>query len=497
MEILIAIAGLGIICLIAEIFNLRKAIVPVSIVGLVAVFVYTAARAVKGGKEVLAGVAMDGKGYYNMILADKYSLAFSSLFILLATFLIALSPDFHKDHKPKLSDFVATKLFLLTGAVAMVAFGNLSMFFLGIEVLSISLYVLAASEPKNLKSNEAGMKYFLMGAFASGFILFGIALIYGATGSFDTAVIQSKALAPDLPKWFGIGFVLLSVGLLFKIAAVPFHFWAPDVYEGSPALTTATMSTLAKVAAIAAFFKLAYSLNPVLSGKYVTVINFVAILSMIVGNLTALKQTNVKRMLAFSGIAHAGYMLLIFQLHGLTAAQNNLFYYAMAYSVAGIAAFSVVLSVCANRGNEEIYNFNGLGKTSPALALVLTCALLSMAGIPIFAGFFAKFYLFGQVLSKGMNSASSQGIITALTLVIAAVISSIISVGYYFKLIIAMYSKEPDNDKPLVVPFAYKAVAFVSLVIIICIGLWPDLASSLIRHTVLLEKIAEKGWISL
>jgi NADH-quinone oxidoreductase subunit N len=497
MEIVIAIAGLGILCLIAEIFNLRKAIVPVSILGLVAVFIYTALRAMQGGKEVITGLAMDGKGYFNMILADKYSLAFSSLFILLAIFLIALSPVFHKDHKPKLSDFVATKLFLLTGAVSMVAFGNLSMFFLGIEVLSIALYVLAASEPKNLKSNEAGMKYFLMGAFASGFILFGIALIYGATGSFDTAIINSKALSPDLPQWFHIGFVLLTIGLLFKIAAVPFHFWAPDVYEGSPALTTATMSTLAKVAAIAGFFRLAYTLNPVLSGKYVTIINIVAILSMLVGNLVALKQTNVKRMLAFSGIAHAGYMLLVFQLNGITAAQNNLFYYAMAYSVAGIAAFAVVLSVCGNKGNEEVYNFNGLSKTSPTMAFVLTCALLSMAGIPIFAGFFGKFYLFGQVLSKGMFSPSSQGIITALVMVGVAVISSIISVGYYFKLIIAMYSKEPVESTPLSVPFAYKAVAFTALLIILCIGLWPDAALSLIRRTPLVSKLMGYGWLSV
>lgn len=496
MEIVIAIAGLGILCLIAEIFNLRKAIVPVSILGLAAVFVYTALRAMKGGKEVITGLAMDGKGYFNMILADKYALAFSSLFILLTIFLVALSPNFHKDHKPKISDFVATKLFLLTGAISMVAFGNLSMFFLGIEVLSISLYVLAASEPKNLKSNEAGMKYFLMGAFASGFILFGIALIYGATGSFDTATIITKALSPDLPKWFHIGFVLLTVGLLFKIAAVPFHFWAPDVYEGSPALTTATMSTLAKVAAIAGFFRLAYTLNPILSGKFVTIINVVAILSMLVGNLTALKQTNVKRMLAFSGIAHAGYMLLVFQLNGITAAQNNLFYYAVAYSVAGIAAFAVVLSVCGNKGNEEVYNFNGLSKTSPTMALVLTCALLSMAGIPIFAGFFGKFYLFGQVLSKGMFSTSSQGIITALIMVGVAVISSIISVGYYFKLIIAMYSKEPTDSKPLVVPFAYKAVAFIALLIIISIGLWPDAALSLIRRTALVQKLMEYRWFS-
>ncbi|MES2486568.1 MAG: NADH-quinone oxidoreductase subunit N [Bacteroidota bacterium] len=488
MEILIAIAALGIICLIAEIFNLRKAIVPVTIIGLVAVLGYTVVRAVNVGKDVIGGLAIDGTKYFNMVIADKYALAFSSLFILLTIFLVALTPDFHKNHKAKLSDFVAIKLFLLTGAIALVTFGNLSMFFLGIEILSIALYVLAASEPKNVKSNEAGMKYFLMGAFASGFILFGIALIYGATGSFDVAVIQQAAVA-GTPAWFTIGFAMLTIGLLFKIAAVPFHFWAPDVYEGSPALTTATMSTLAKVAAMAAFFKLAYSLNPVLSGSYITIINIIAILSMIVGNLVALKQTNVKRMLAFSGISHAGYMLLVFQLTTLTGAQANLFYYAAAYSIAGIAAFAVVLSVCSGKGNEEIYNFNGLGKTNPLLAGVLTCSLLSMAGIPIFAGFFGKFFMFSQVLHKGIGSTSAQGLTTAVILIVFAIVSSIISVGYYFKLIIAMYSKEPAADQPAPVPFAYKAVAVIAIVLNLAIGFYPDLILSLIRRTMLVEQL--------
>jgi len=497
MEILIAIAGLGIICLIAEIFNLRKAIVPVTVIGLLAVFGYTATLAVHQGTVIWPSLRMNGSNYFNMIKADGYGLAFSSLFILLTIFLVALTPEFHKNHKPKLSDFVAIKLFLLTGAIAMVTFGNLSMFFLGIEVLSIALYVLAASEPKNVKSNEAGMKYFLMGAFASGFILFGIALIYGATGSFDAATIQAAGRAGNLPAWFDIGFAMLSIGLLFKIAAVPFHFWAPDVYEGSPALTTATMSTLAKVAAMAAFFKLSYSLNSTISGPYLTIINTIAILSMMVGNLIALKQTNVKRMLAFSGVAHAGYMLLIFQIVTLTGAQANLFYYAAAYSIAGIAAFAVVISVCGNKGNEEIYNFNGLGKTSPLLAGVLTCALLSMAGIPIFSGFFGKFFLFGQVLHKGIKAGPEhmQALITAILLIVFAIVSSIISVGYYFRLIIAMYSKEPADDTKLAVPFAYKSIAVIAIVINVVIGLYPDLILSLIRMNSFTQLLVNWGLV--
>ncbi|MFP9097675.1 NADH-quinone oxidoreductase subunit N [Flavobacterium sp. RHBU_24] len=474
MEILIAIAGLGILCLIAEIFNLRKAIVPVTIVGLTAALVYVGLKITGKFAVYFPGAGLDEKDFYNMFATTQYGLAFSGLFILLAIFLIALSPEFHKNQKPKISDFVAIKLFLLTGAICMVSFGNLSMFFLGIEVLSIALYVLAASEPKNLKSNEAGMKYFLMGAFASGFILFGITLIYGATGSFDMAYIATLDRM-ELNKWFSIGTLLLSIGLMFKIAAVPFHFWAPDVYEGSPALTTATMSTLAKVAAMAAFFKLITELNPHLPG-FLTSINVVAVLSMIVGNLIALKQTNVKRMLAFSGISHAGYMMLAFQFLSITAAQTNLFYYATAYALAGIAAFAVILTVTSSNKNEEIYSFNGLGKTHPALAAVLTGSLLSMAGIPMFAGFFGKFFLFTQLLEKGTLSAQSSQ--ATLTLIIIAVISSIISVGYYFKVILAMYTKEPAGEAPRI-PLAYSIVAFLGISLNLLIAVWPNLILSL------------------
>ncbi len=454
MNTLIAITGLGLICLVAEIFNFRKAIVPVTVIGLLA---------------ILAMPYMnipDAGNFNNMIVTENYGSAFTMLFIVLTIFLVALTPDFHKEHKAKISDFVAIKLFLLLGAVSMVTFGNLAMFFLGIEILSIALYVLAASQPKNVRSNEAGMKYFLMGAFASGIILFGIALIYGATGSFDTAeilkvvAVDELGMRQNLPNWFFIGIVMLTIGLLFKIAAVPFHFWAPDVYEGSPALTTATMSTLAKIAAMAAFFKLMRSMNIAVPGMYMTILSIVSILSMVIGNLMALRQTNVKRMLAFSGVAHAGYMLMVFFYPPATA--DTLFYYAAAYALAGIAAFAVILYVSqGKKEREEIYTFNGLGKTNPLMAAVLTLSLLSMAGIPILSGFFAKFYLFSQVLHTGH-----------VAIVIVAVISSIISVGYYFKLILAMYTKDNTEEKQPV-PFAYGAVAVLAILLNIAIGLCP------------------------
>jgi NADH-quinone oxidoreductase subunit N len=455
MNTLIAIVGLGIFSLIAEIFNFRKAIVPIAIIGLLAILGLTISEFNTPG------------GYYNnMIVVDKFSVAFSSLFIILTVFLITLSHDVYKNHPTKISDYIAIKIFLLAGSVAMVSFGNLSMFFLGIEVLSISLYILAASNRLNVKSNEAGMKYFLMGSFASGIILFGICLIYGATGYFDVAEIHDLSQGLGLPIWFSIGIALLLIGMLFKIATVPFHFWAPDVYEGSPTITTTTMSTLAKVVAIATLYKLIHSLEANFSYTFEMVIVVVSIISMMVGNIMALRQTNVKRMLAFSGISHAGYMLMA--LLSLATAANTLLYYTAAYAFAGMAAFTVILYVCKDKDNEEIVNFNGLAKTHPLFAAILTGSLLSMAGIPIFSGFFAKFMLFTQTIQSGF-----------LVVVIFGVISSIISVGYYFKLILAMYTKEATEEKSAV-PFVYYAVAVTAILLNIIIGIYPSLLTNLL-----------------
>ena len=455
MNTLIAIIGLGVLCLLFEIMNFRKAIIPVTILGLMGILGLT-----------LSELNSPATYYNNMIVVNKFSVAFSSLFIVLTIFLVALSDNFYEKHQTKISDYIAIKIFLLSGAVAMVSFGNLSMFFLGIEILSISLYVLAASDRMNIKSNEAGLKYFLMGSFASGILLFGICLIYGAMGTFDITEISEYTRSAELPSWFFIGIVLLTIGMLFKIAAVPFHFWAPDVYQGAPALTTATMSTLAKVVAMASLYKLLTAMNVEITYGFQIVIVVISIASMTVGNIMALKQTNVKRMLAFSGISHAGFMLMA--ILSATTAAGSLLYYATAYSLAGIAAFTVLLYVCKDKGNEEISHFNGLGKTNPILAAVLTASLLSMAGIPVFAGFFAKLMLFTQTIQSGY-----------LIVVIAAVINSIISIGYYFKLILAMYTKDAAEEKQAT-PFAFYAVAVLSIVMNLVIGLYPTLIMQLL-----------------
>ena len=455
MNTLLAVCGLGIFSLIAEIFNFRKAIVPFSIVALLAILGLTVSE-----------FDAPSSWYNNMIVVNNFSIAFSSLFIILTIFLVALSGEVYKDHPTKISDYVAIKIFLLAGAIAMVSFGNLAMFFLGIETLSIALYILAASNRLNIKSNEAGMKYFLMGSFASGILLFGICLIYGATGYFDVAEIYSLSQGLGLPIWFYVGITMLIVGMLFKIAAVPFHFWAPDVYEGSPTITTALMSTLAKVVAMATLYKIVSSLQFGVNPKLELIIVIISIASMTVGNIMALRQDNVKRMLAFSGISHAGFMLMT--LLSLATAASTLLFYTTAYALSGIAAFAVILAVCSNKNNEDVVNFNGLGKSSPLLAAILTAALLSMAGIPVFSGFFAKFLLFNQTIKAGY-----------LFLVIIGVVNSIISVGYYFKLIIAMYSNDATNEKPTF-SAVYYVVALVAILLNIALGLYPGFITNLL-----------------
>ena len=458
MTTLIAIGSLGILVLLLEVFGARKTIIPVTIIGLLAALGISL-----GGFCTESGSA---SFFNNTIIEDKFSMGFSSLFILLTIFIVLMSGDFYRNEQRKLSDYITVKILLLFGGVAMVSFGNLATYFVGIEILSIALYILAASKPTSIKSNEAGMKYFLMGAFASGFLLFGIALIYGATGSFDMSTIHQAGMSANVEDWFYIGVVMISVAMLFKIAAVPFHLWAPDVYQGAPTLSTALMSTLAKVIAIAGFYRLIEGTYGNFSNSFTTGLIVISILSMLVGNIMALRQTNVKRMLAFSGISHAGFMIMA--LLAVPNGASNLLYYATAYSIAGIAAFAVVLAITREKEDEEISYFNGLGKRNPIMALTLSLALLSMAGIPILAGFFGKVFLFGQMLDLGYT-----------TLVIVAVISSIISVGYYFKLILAMYTKE-STEQTNSIPTVYTIVVVIATILNLAIGLFPDMILQLI-----------------
>lgn len=461
MSTLIAISALGILCLILEILNLRKALIPIVLLALTAILGMTIV-------EFYLDEPFIESDKYGMIASTGYSYAFSILFILLTVFIILICPRFYEAEKVKIADYVSLKIFMLAGAVAMVSFGNLVMFFLGLEVLSIAAYVLAASKPKDQKSNEAGMKYFIMGAFASSFVLFGIALIYGAIGSFSIGDIMLTSALQDaaLPVWFQLGFIFVTVGMMFKAAIVPFHFWAPDVYEGSPTLVTALMSTLVKVTAIAALFKITTILSSAITPAYTITIIVISILTMTVGNLTALRQTNIKRMMAYSGITHAGFMMMT--LLALNTGANTVLYYAAAYSLAGIAVFSTITAVCHGHGNENANNFFGLGKKQPVLAVCMACGLLSLGGIPVFSGFFAKFFIFDQMMRT-----------EHLILVIFGVINSVIAVYYYLRLVNAMFLKSVEIKEIEKTPVEYKFVAVATIVLNLLLGIFPSIIMGL------------------
>jgi NADH-quinone oxidoreductase subunit N len=361
------------------------------------------------------------------------------------------------------SDYFALVLFALSGAVIMVSYTNMAMLFLGIEILSIPMYILAGSRKQDLSSNEAAFKYLIMGAFATSFLLFGIALIYGATGSFDLVEIAAAVSTnvSSMSSIFYVGVLLMLVGMAFKVSAAPFHFWAPDVYQGAPTVITAFMATIVKTAAFAALLRLFFTAFMNAGHTWMQVVAVMAALTLLVGNITAVVQTSTKRMLAYSSVAHAGYMLL-----ALLAANHysnaSILFYATAYSIGSIATFSIVSIVANAKNSDGVDSFNGLAKRNPLLAFVMTVSLLSLAGIPPTAGFFAKYFIFTSAFMAGNTG-----------LVLIAIIASLIGVYYYFRLIIAMYFKDGDGET-IQVHMNHQFLLVVIAIAIIALGLCPD-----------------------
>ena len=452
MKSLILLSGLGVLTLLSEMFNFKRKIFPVVLLGLL-------------GTIVISAMYWNtNKHYFNdMMFFDNYAVAFTCLISFIAFAWFLLSQNYFNE-ETNLTDHFALILFALVGAVIMVSYQNMSMLFLGIETLSLSLYVLAGSRKDDLYSNEAALKYFLMGAFATGFLLFGIALIYGITGSFNLQTIANYITlnSGNIPALFYTGVLLMMVGMAFKISAAPFHFWAPDVYQGSPLVITAFMATIIKTAAFAAFFRLFFTCFSTIESVWGNIIFVMAILTLAVGNITATYQESVKRMLAYSSIAHAGYMLLAILAMNKFSAGSILFYTA-AYSVASITAFTVLSIIINKSNNEAIDAFNGLGKRNPFLAFAMTVAMLSLAGIPPMAGFFGKYYLFNAALQSGQTA-----------IVLVAVLASLVGVYYYFKVIIAMYFKSGSDSSLVEVSFTHKLLLILTLVLIFAMGLMSD-----------------------
>jgi NADH-quinone oxidoreductase subunit N len=443
----------------------------------------------RGSKAYLATVSLGGlvvalmsalfrwgggeaRAFRDMIILDNYALFFHIVICYAAALIVLLSMDYLERQGAESAEYYALLLFSTSGMMLLSAANDLIIVFLGIELMSLSLYVLAGLFKWRPQASEASMKYFLLGVFASAFLLYGIALLYGATGSTNFGRMTSAVAGKPADTLFLLGLGFVMVGLGFKISAVPFHMWAPDVYEGAPTSVTALIATASKAAVFAALIRLVIAdLRPV-QPDWTNALWVLAVLTMTVGNVVAIAQTNLKRMLAYSSIAHVGYMLVGLVTGGAQGAAAVLFY-LLAYMFTTVGTFGVI-TLCERSTGEavDVGDYAGLGRRHPMLALALTLFLLSLVGIPPLAGFVGKFYLFGAAVKSGY-----------VWLAVIAVLNSAIAAYYYLRVIIYMYMREPEGEVASYVPsFAGSLALVISLAGILLLGLQPapfvDLAQS-------------------
>lgn len=456
MKALLILFFTAIAILFAGLSKNRKSLQTLALLGTVLALFATVADLMMGDAT---GLNMH---YASMMYFDQYALSFTVVVLVSALLLMGLSGWGFRALSDTLGDNYGLLLFSLCGALLMFSFTNLVMLFLGIEILSIPMYVMAGSRRDDTASNEAALKYFLMGSFATGFLLFGIALVYGASASFDLQhIARSIADGKHSAGMLHMGILFMLIGLGFKVSAAPFHFWAPDVYTGSPNLVTAFMSTIVKTAAFAAIFRL-------FSTAFVDAIEFWSIpvaaltaLTMTVANVTAIFQTNFKRMMAYSSISHAGYLLLAILAIGEVGSGGALLLYTLTYSIATICAFAVYILVAEQNSDESLDAFDGLSKTEPLLAAVMVISMLSLAGIPPTAGFFGKYFLFTAAFNHYP------------WLIGLAVLNSAISIYYYFKVIINMYFVRNEAQPQVNTPAGFRWVVAGGLLLIALLTLAP------------------------
>jgi NADH-quinone oxidoreductase subunit N len=401
-----------------------------------------------------------GLGFWDMIQVDAFSVFFHFLIIAVTTVVILTSFEYMQVQEIRAGEYYGLILFGAVGMCLMSSALDLVLVFIALEISSISTYILAGFRRRAAISSEASVKYFLLGSFATAFFLYGVALMFGATGSTNIRDVGNLLSSQHVPVLAYLGVALMFVGLAFKVAAAPFHVWTPDVYEGAPSPVVGFMSTAPKAAVFAVLLRVMFEAHA--PGR-VWLIWVVAALSMTIGNLGALVQSNLKRLLAYSSIAHAGYLLV-----AIAALPNNgipaAMFYTASYAAMNVGAFAVVSHF--GRGGERYVNvddYSGLGTRSPALAAILTVFLLSLIGIPITAGFFAKFYVFSAALQANL-----------VGLVIIGVINSAVAAYYYLRVIVVMYMREPREKAPISpVPPGLRVALAISLVATVYLGVLP------------------------
>jgi NADH-quinone oxidoreductase subunit N len=408
--------------------------------------------------------------YFNdMLQVNNTSIVFWAILIISAVLIMSFSEGFERFEFAQPAEYFALIQFSLVGAIMMVSFKNLIMLFLGIEILSVAMYVLTGADKRNIRGNEAALKYFLMGAFATGILLFGMAMFYGATGTFNIGSGVFTGGDNSFFLWIGCTFML--IGMLFKVAAAPFHLWTPDVYEGAPTIFTAYMSTIVKTAGFVALFKV---LNTTFSGLqefWWIMIALLVILSLMIGNIGAVSQNSFKRLMAYSSISHAGFMLLAL-LGGHENALGSIMFYSVVYTLATVSAFGVLMVVSKERIEKgRVYEqndlFKGLAQNNGFLTTVLIVSMLSLAGIPLTGGFWGKFFVFRDAASSGL-----------VWVIIIAVLMSAIAIYYYFKPVLLSMSKNTSLERITINPLT-KIIFAITTSSTIILGIFPWILRSL------------------
>ncbi len=452
MSVLIIVFLTAVIALFSGVFNQGKYARYIGIAGLLAALYVSYLPEAEFFSE-----------YREMFEFGPNAALFTKISIVTTLLLFFLGGFAFSNHRSHQSELYALMLFALCGGIVLFGYQNLVTLFLGIEILSIPLYVMAGAQKSDLRSNEASLKYFLMGCFATGFLLFGIALIYGSSGSFDLYEIHAFAVEFPDNLMLIMGVIMMIAAMAFKVALAPFHMWSPDVYQGSPSLVTAFMMSVVKISGFYAFFRLMTIGFIGVYDEWFNILGILIIITLFLANTMGLAQGNAKRMLAYSSVSHAGYIGLIF--YGLNNLSTyHLAYYLFAYSLATVGVMMTLIWVEKLKRETSFSAFKGLAYSEPLLAVVATISMLSMAGIPLTAGFIGKFALFAQAMNG------------ALFLVLIAILGSAISIAYYLRLIIAMFfHKESSFKTSERVTLTYNILAVFIIAAIVILGIFPDL----------------------
>ncbi len=460
ISIEIAVTVLMLVTLIADLLlpkeTDRRAIAFLTVIGLISVFVFSL------GQYHLSSSATF---YMGLFIADNYALFFKQLFILGMIFVVLFSLDYAQKFLRYRGEFYTILLSALLGMCVMASANDFITLFVGLELMTISFYILVGFRMDKTASGEAAVKYLLVGSASTAVMLYGISLIYGATGSFEFMII-----CRNLHLFYAAGLagvVLIMAGFFFKLSAIPFHMWAPDVYQGAPTPVTALLAMSSKAAGLAAFMRVLYVAFPILGTYWMHILAAVSALCMIGGNILAIKQKDVKRMLAYSSIAQAGYMMV-----GMASADyagiKAVMFYATLYLFANVGAFAVLSVVEEERGGTTHAHLTGLSEASPMLAAVMTISLVSMAGVPPTAGFAGKIYIFTAAVDYGY-----------IWLAFVGFVMSMMSIYYYLLVVRAMYrdltEQEADYAAPVKYPFAVRLTAILAAVATLGVGVYPDL----------------------